>query len=113
MSGTETDKRKAAAKPNATAMSADGFDGLIAGMKDVLSYYKGERKGFAVHSAQDIKAIRSKTRMSQPKFAEAFHLEVSTLRDWEQGRRQPERSARILLELIDKDSHTIQRMLSE
>jgi putative transcriptional regulator len=97
---------------DARAMSAEGFAGLLAGMGDVGAFYRGERKGFTVHTAQDIKAIREKTKLSQPRFAAAFHLDVATLRDWEQGRRQPERSAQVLLELIDKEPETIQRILA-
>ncbi len=81
-------------------------------MNDVLSFYRGARKGFVVHSAQDIKAIRGKTKLSQPQFAEAFGLDVAALRDWEQGRRQPERAAQVLLALIDKEPETIQRILA-
>ncbi|TMJ15348.1 MAG: helix-turn-helix domain-containing protein, partial [Alphaproteobacteria bacterium] len=79
---------------------------------DVLSFERGETKGFEVHSPQDIKAIRGRTGLSQPAFAKAFGLDVSALRDWEQGRRQPERSAQILLELIGKEPETIQRLLA-
>lgn len=93
-------------------MNDEDFGGLMAGMKDVLRFYRGDRKGFVVHTAKDIKAIRSKTKLSQPKFAEAFHLEVTALRDWEQGRRRPERSAQVLLELIEKEPETIQRILA-
>jgi putative transcriptional regulator len=93
-------------------MSAAAFDGLAAAMGEVLDFYKGERGGFAVHSGQDIKAIRRKTRLSQPEFARVYHLEVSSLRDWEQGRRQPERPAQVLLTLIDKDPEGIQRLLA-
>lgn len=104
-------------KPGKAAAANDGmaaadFDGLVAGMNDVLAFYKGERKGFVVHTATDIKAIREKTKLSQPKFAEAFRLEVAAVRDWEQGRRRPERSAQVLLELINKEPETIRRILA-
>lgn len=110
MSATKAAKNKPA---KAREMSAAGFAGLVSGMNDVLAFHRGDRKGFAVHSAQDIKAIRSKTGMSQPKFAEAFRLDVTALRDWEQGRRQPERAAQVLLTLIDKEPKTIRRILGE
>lgn len=100
------------AETTGKVMEDDAFDGLVAGMNDVLAFYKGERKGFVVRTAKDIKAIRGKTKLSQPKFAEAFHLEVTAIRDWEQGRRQPERSAQVLLELIEKEPETIRRILA-
>ena len=89
-------------KRPAEGMSADAFGDLMAGMDDVRAFERGKRRGFVVHSGQDIKAIRAKTKLTQPKFAEAFHLDVAAVRDWEQGRRQPERAAQVLLELIDR-----------
>lgn len=35
----------------------------------------------------DIKELRELTGLSQPKFAEKYHLSVNTLRNWEQGKR--------------------------
>lgn len=49
----------------------------------------------------DVKAIRTKLGMTQEAFAEAFHLSVATVRDWEQGRFLPDRAARVLLRLIE------------
>lgn len=48
----------------------------------------------------DVKAIRAELSMTQEQFAEAFHLSIATIRDWEQGRFQPDRAARTLLQLI-------------
>jgi putative transcriptional regulator len=101
--------RRAAAKP--TGMSIEAFGELMAGMEDVRAFQKGERRGFAVRG-QDVKAIRAKTKLSQPQFAEAFHLDVAALRDWEQGRRQPERAAQVLLALIEREPETVQRILA-
>jgi putative transcriptional regulator len=36
---------------------------------------------------------------------------VSAVRDWEQGRRQPERAARILLAMIAQEPETIKRVM--
>lgn len=94
-------------------MNDENFAGLVAGMNDVAEFYRGASKGYKIHTAQDIKAIRQRTRMTQPAFARAFGLEVATLRDWEQGRRQPERSAQVLLALIGKEPETVQRLLAD
>ena len=37
----------------------------------------------------DIKTMRAQTGLSQKKFAELFDIPLSTLKDWEQGRRVP------------------------
>ena len=51
--------------------------------------------------------------MTQMQFAEAFHLPVSTLRDWEQRRSTPDAPARDLLLAIERDPETMRRLLAE
>ena len=46
------------------------------------------------------RAIRLVTGLSQAKFAELLGIELATLRNWEQGRRQPTGPARALLRAI-------------
>lgn len=48
----------------------------------------------------DVRAVRALTKLSQAKFAELLSIEVSTLRNWEQGRRAPTGPARALLRAI-------------
>jgi putative transcriptional regulator len=43
---------------------------------------------------------RKRMGMSQSQFAAAFHLNLRTLQDWEQGRREPEEIARAYLRVI-------------
>ena len=50
--------------------------------------------------AVDAREIRALTGLSQAKFAELLDLEVATLRNWEQGRREPTGPARALLRAI-------------
>jgi putative transcriptional regulator len=45
----------------------------------------------------DVKAIRSQLGKSQSEFARMIRVSVSTLQNWEQGRRRPEGPARALL----------------
>ncbi|MDY7560235.1 helix-turn-helix domain-containing protein [Pseudomonas sp. 10B1] len=42
---------------------------------------------------------RSKTGLSQPRFAELLGVSVRTLQEWEQGRRSPSGAARSLLHI--------------
>ena len=60
----------------------------------------------------DVRALRRRLGMSQERFASSFHLSVGTVRDWEQGRRQPERSARILLKIVEKEPEAVTRALA-
>lgn len=100
------------AKAKASGMSDAAFADLIGGLEDVRAFERGARRGYKVHGGADIKAIRAKTKLSQPRFAEAFHLDVAAVRDWEQGRRQPERPAQVLLQLIDREPETVRRILA-
>jgi putative transcriptional regulator len=42
-----------------------------------------------------VKALRQRLGMTQTEFAEAFHLPITTLRDWEQRRSTPDAPARV------------------
>jgi putative transcriptional regulator len=50
----------------------------------------------------DIKRIRSNYHLSQSEFATLLGISISTLRNWEQGRRAPHGPARILLQVASK-----------
>lgn len=62
-------------------------------------------------SPVDVVAIRTKTGMSQERFARAFRISPHTLRNWEQGRRVPEGPALVLLQAIDRNPRTVMRLL--
>ena len=51
--------------------------------------------------------------MTQAEFAEAFHLPIATLRDWEQNRSTPDAPARALLLAIERDPEVMRRLLAE
>ena len=51
----------------------------------------------------DVQSIRRLTGLSQPKFAELLGIEIGTLRNWEQGRRQPTGPSQALLRAIRND----------
>jgi putative transcriptional regulator len=50
----------------------------------------------------DVKKLRQNLKMTQDEFAEKFHINVCTLRDWEQGRYHPTGPARVLLMVIER-----------
>jgi putative transcriptional regulator len=61
--------------------------------------------------AGEIQQARTALGMSQAEFAEAFHLSVRTLQEWEIGRRQPTGAAAVLLWLIATIPQPILRAL--
>jgi putative transcriptional regulator len=48
----------------------------------------------------DCRALRRRLGLSQRKFAHRFNFPVSTLRQWEQGKRRPSGAALALLHVI-------------
>jgi putative transcriptional regulator len=60
-----------------------------------------------------VKWLRQRLGMTQVEFAEAFHLPLSTLRDWEQHRSTPDAPARALLLAIERDPKAMRKLLSE
>ncbi len=60
-----------------------------------------------------IKAVRRKTGLSQSRFAARLRLNVATVRNWEQGRTQPDGAAVALLTLIDREPKIAMRALQE
>src|SRR5260370_25977537 len=72
---------------------------LINAAKSAQAIAKGEAdpKTYRVHvpAHLDVRAIRTKLKMSQNAFAARFGILPSTLRDWEQNRRHPDGGAPI------------------
>ena len=57
-------------------------------------------------NALTIRELRDRMKLSQPEFAVLLGVELSTLRNWEQGRREPTGPARALLRAIRNDPKT-------
>jgi putative transcriptional regulator len=62
-------------------------------------------------SAERILALRKRMKLSRQKFADRFGLDARALQDWEQGRRVPDRAARVLLTVIDRDPEAVEQAL--
>lgn len=59
-----------------------------------------------------VKALREGMGLTQREFAEAFHLPITTLRDWEQRRSVPDAPARALLLAIERDPKKMRSLLA-
>lgn len=60
----------------------------------------------------DVRAVRQALGLSQEVFAARFGFALGTLRNWEQGRRQPDGPTRVLLTVIAKEPAAVARALS-
>ncbi|MHB1616032.1 MAG: NadS family protein [Metallibacterium sp.] len=90
------------------------FDDLMASVQQMDEIVRGERApGREFHVAgTDVRRIRAKTGLSQAKFAKLIHVETGTLRNWEQGRREPTGPAQVLLTVVDKNPKAVLEALS-
>ena len=64
-------------------------------------------------SARRIRALRKRLKLSRRKFADRFGLDARAVQDWEQGRRVPDRAARVLLTVIDRNPKAVERALAD
>jgi len=90
------------------------FERLVLSMKQHGEIARGERapsREFFIGAAQ-VKGIRAATGLSQPKFARLIDVDVGTLRNWEQGRREPTGPARALLRAIKKNPRAVLKALA-
>ena len=58
------------------------------------------------------KIIRRALELTQEEFAARYHIPLGTLRDWEQGRAEPDRPTRAYLTLIARDPDRVNRTLN-
>jgi putative transcriptional regulator len=59
-----------------------------------------------------VKIIRRALDLTQEEFAERYHIPLGTLRDWEQGRAEPDQPTRAYLTVIARDPDHVERILN-
>ena len=108
--------RQDACRLSETPMSKRAFEKIKAGLDDARAYLDGsaDKRRYRVHVPEtvDVKKIRTRLGLSQQAFAATYGFALSAVRDWEQGRRRPERSARILLKIVQKEPEAVTRALA-
>ena len=93
-------------------MTKSAFDKIAAGLEDAIAYQAGDTARAREARPVDVRAVRERAQKTQAQFAAAYHIPVGTLRDWEQGRRQPDAPARALLSVIAVDPVAVEKMLA-
>ena len=87
---------------------------ILKSARRALAYAKGEGKeGFVAHVPDhvDVRAIRKRLGLTQSQFAGRYGFRVASIRDWEQKRFAPDRPARILLKIIEREPELVERVL--
>jgi len=58
-----------------------------------------------------VRTLRRALGLTQEEFAARFHIPIDTLRDWEQGRTEPDEPTRAYLKVIACDPEGVTRAL--
>jgi putative transcriptional regulator len=59
-----------------------------------------------------VKTLRRALGFTQEEFATRYQIPIGTLRDWEQGRTEPDQTARAYLKIIARDPERVHRILT-
>lgn len=86
-------------------MNDNLFNELLESVQQMDEIVRGERQPSreTFVAAVKVKEIRQKTNLTQTAFANLINVQISTLRNWEQGRREPTGPAKALLRAIERD----------
>lgn len=85
-------------------MKKSAFEELKESVRQAGQIKRGERRASrrTIYKPADIRAIRERLGLSQARFAMLMGISVSTLQNWEQGRRVPDGPAQMLLRVADR-----------
>ncbi|MGE0577106.1 helix-turn-helix domain-containing protein [Reyranella sp.] len=60
----------------------------------------------------DVRAIRKRLALTRVEFANRFGFSTDAVKEWETGRRVPDRSARVLLKIVELEPEAVRRALT-
>ena len=86
------------------------FDGMMRALEEVKAHAQGKSELPIVRvefDAPDVREIRKGLKLSQVKFAGLFGFSLPAVRAWEQGKRQPDISARHYLLVIERNPKAV------
>lgn len=92
-------------------------DEILEGLSNAIAFARGATPKGRVHAvdvpeAVDVKALRQRLGFTQQEFANRYGFALSAVQEWEKRRRRPDRSARILLKVIDREPEAVERALA-
>ena len=87
---------------------------LIESMTEACGHAEGKASRVRVHAVEvpDVRAIRRRLRMSQMEFARVYRIPLATIKNWEQGRRQPDAPATAYLQVIANRPREVREALT-
>ena len=89
------------------AMTDDDIAAQVAANPDAAPILTDEQ-----WAAARVRTIRRRLNLTQTAFARRLRIPLGTIRDWEQGRRQPDAPALALLRILERDPAAALRALA-
>jgi len=88
------------------------FDRLMQSVGQANSIMKGDTQPSRTFYIQEpnAKEIREKFKLTQNEFSQLLNISVNTLRNWEQGRRAPQGTARVLLNVANTHPEALMQL---
>ncbi len=83
--------------------------------KDLIKALKeAKKKGFVtLETSPDVGKLRKKLKLSQKEFSAIYHINIETLRKWEQHKRKPDTISRAYLKCIQNNPDLICALVNE
>src|SRR5260370_37413100 len=92
------------------AMTAEAIERAARDDRDARPLTESDLK--RMKRTPQAKIIRRALELTQEEFAARYHIPLGTLRDWEQGRTEPDQPTRAYLKLIARDPDHVYRTLN-
>jgi len=109
----ENDTMKKTAKHDWTTSDAMSEEQLrTAALSDPDAQPLGEADFKRMRKTPRAKIVRRALGLSQEEFATRYNIPIGTLRDWEQGRCEPDQAAQSYLTVIAREPHVVSRALA-
>lgn len=82
--------------------------------KELIKVLKeAKKKGFVtLEVSPDVRKLRKRLKLSQREFSVVYHINIETLRKWEQGVRDPDSISRAYLKCIQNDPLAIRDLVN-
>src|SRR6185312_5589202 len=88
---------------------------ILSGIREIKKWQQGKKKlkitQVSLPRANDVAKIRQNLDLTQDEFADFMGVNVKTLQNWEQNRREPQGPARSLLRVAEKAPEAILKAL--
>lgn len=84
------------------------------GKELITALKEAKNKGLVtLQASPDVGKLRKKLKLSQREFSTVYHINIETLRKWEQGQRDPDSISRAYLKCIQNDPILIKKLVNK